>query len=51
MRTHSIQYFNQTKIDGLILLSTHQYSDNRGFFLESWNEMEWRKIPLKFAFI
>ena len=44
MKTHSIQDFNQTKIDGLILLSTHQYSDNRGFFLESWNENEWRKI-------
>tara|TARA_B100000579_G_C22698588_1_gene788656 strand:+ start:272 stop:868 length:597 start_codon:yes stop_codon:yes gene_type:complete len=44
MKIHSIQDFNQTKIDGLILLSTHQYSDNRGFFLESWNENEWRKI-------
>ena len=44
MKIHSIQDFNQTKIDGLILLSTHQYSDNRGFFLESWNEHEWRKI-------
>ena len=44
MKVHSIQDFNQTKIDGLILLSTHQYSDNRGFFLESWNENEWRKI-------
>ena len=44
MKTHSIKNFNQTKIDGLILLSTHQYSDNRGFFLESWNEHEWRKI-------
>ena len=44
MRTHSIEDFNQIKIDGLILLSTNQYSDNRGFFLESWNELEWRKI-------
>ena len=44
MKTHSIKDFNQTKIDGLILLSTNKYSDNRGFFLESWNEIEWRKI-------
>ena len=44
MKTHSIEDFNQIKIDGLILLSTNKYSDNRGFFLESWNELEWRKI-------
>ncbi len=44
MKTHLINDFNQTKIDGLILLSNHKYPDNRGFFLESWNELEWIKI-------
>ena len=44
MRIHSIKKLTKTEINGLILFSVNQYSDNRGFFEESWNELEWKKI-------
>ena len=44
MKTHPIKDFNKRKIDGLILLSTNRYTDHRGFFQESWNELEWQRI-------
>ena len=44
MKTHSINAFNKRKIDGLILLSTNKHLDERGFFQESWNELEWIRI-------
>jgi len=44
MKILSLKSFNQIEIDGLILFTTNKFLDNRGFFLESWNELEWRKI-------
>ena len=44
MKIHSIEKLTNIQMQGLILLSSEKYSDERGFFQESWNELEWKKI-------
>jgi dTDP-4-dehydrorhamnose 3,5-epimerase len=41
----------KTKIDGLLIVKPDVYSDDRGFFLESFNKMRYEKHGLNFNFV
>ncbi len=43
--------FEKTNIDGVILIKPKVFGDNRGFFLETYEKSEFKKIDIKGEFI
>ncbi|MEN2997578.1 MAG: dTDP-4-dehydrorhamnose 3,5-epimerase [Brevinematia bacterium] len=41
----------KTHIDGVVVIEPKTFRDERGFFLESWNEMEFEEVGLKLKFV
>lgn len=41
----------KTEIEGLLIIEPDVYSDDRGFFLESFNKMRYEKYGLNFDFV
>ncbi len=41
----------ETPIKDLILIETKKFRDNRGFFMETYNQKEFEEIGLKFNFV
>ncbi|MBT8379888.1 MAG: dTDP-4-dehydrorhamnose 3,5-epimerase [Ignavibacteria bacterium] len=41
----------KTKIDGLLIIEPDVFSDDRGFFLESFNKIDYQKHGLNFEFV
>jgi len=41
---------SNTNIDGVLLIEPDIYRDNRGFFLETFNQKKYADIPFKFNF-
>lgn len=41
----------KTEIDGVIVIEPKVFKDERGFFLESWNEREFEEIGLNLKFV
>ena len=49
MKVEQLKTINNNKIlKGPLLLSPSVFSDNRGFFLESWNQVLWNELLDKF---
>lgn len=43
--------FNKTKIDGVFIIEPKVFGDNRGYFMESYNEKEFKKNGLDYKFV
>jgi len=41
----------ETAIEGVLEIRTERFSDERGFFSETWNEDEWREAGIDFRFV
>ena len=43
--------FNKTEIDGVYIIEPRVFGDSRGFFMETYNENEFRKNGLDYVFV
>ncbi|MBQ7009466.1 MAG: dTDP-4-dehydrorhamnose 3,5-epimerase [Ruminococcus sp.] len=43
--------FTETKIKGVYIIDTKFYGDNRGYFMETYNENEFKKANLNYNFV
>ena len=42
---------SETTLEGVLEIRPERYSDERGFFSETWNEDEWRKAGITLKFV
>ena len=43
--------FNETKIKGVYIIDVKTYGDNRGYFMETYKESDFRKAGLDYVFV
>ena len=43
--------FNETKIKGVFIIDVKTYGDNRGYFMETYKESDFRKAGLDYVFV
>ena len=43
--------FTKTSIEGLVIIDPTVFGDNRGYFLESYNEKEFKEVIFKVSFV
>jgi len=43
--------FTKTSIEGIVIIDPNVYGDNRGYFLESYNEKEFKEVIGKVSFV
>ena len=41
----------KTKLDGVVILEPDVFGDNRGFFMESWNQRKMEELGLNYSFV
>ena len=41
----------KTKLDGVVIIEPDVFSDNRGFFMESWNKKKMAEVGLDYDFV
>ena len=41
----------KTELEGVLLITPEVFKDNRGYFLESFNEIKYEKIGIKNNFV
>ena len=43
--------FTKTSIDGIVIIDPNVFGDHRGYFLESYNEKEFKEVIFKVSFV
>ena len=43
--------FEKTKIEGVYIIETKAYGDNRGYFMETYKETDFRAAGLNYTFV